>query len=604
MGQYHGGELVCRLRITFEGKLGPKFLSLVGRPFERLLRFERPRGFYIDMLGSGEAPGENLAVLDVAIHVTEGDLARIPDEGPTIVVSNHPFGGIDALILATLLRSVRKDARVVGDPLLERMSVKNVSFILGDPLAADGASQELRRECIEWVRAGGMLAVHPARDLPEINLKYRAVADPKWRESIVGLTREAGAPVLPVFLSGCNEALFHILGLIDYRLRSAVKPQELFNRAHKDLHIRVGTLVPFKKLASFSNDRDASSYLRMRTYILDHRATRETAAAPPTKAAQEEVAPPQDPRLLRREIDALPREQAMAATGELAVMLVHAEQCPHLMQEIGRLREITFREVGEGTGKSLDLDRFDEYYKHLAVWNAEKGELVGAYRLGLTDEILTRFGKGGLYTSTLFRFESEMLRKINPAIELGRSFVRAEYQRNYAPLMLLWKGIGQFVFRNPRYKLLFGPVSINEEYNSTSRQLMMWFLKENNYMRELAELVQARTPAEPTAISGLDAGAPGSLPADIEELSALVSEIEADQKGVPILLRQYLRLGGKLLGCNIDPDFSNVLDALLLVDLTETDPRILFRYMGREDAEKFLACHETPPASPAPSSSS
>ena len=145
-------------------------------------------------------------------------------------------------------------------------------------------------------------------------------------------------------------------------------------------------------------------------------------------------------------------------------------------------------------------------------------------------------------------------------------------------------------------------MSINEKYNSTSRQLMMWFLKENNYMRELAELVKARTPAEPAAISGLDGGVPTGLPADIEELSALVSEIEADQKGVPILLRQYLRLGGKLLGCNIDPDFSNVLDALLLVDLTETDPRILIRYMGKEDAEKFLAYHKKHlggPSSPA-----
>jgi len=595
MGKASADDLVCRLELTFEGKLGPKFLSLVGRPFERLLRFERPRGFYIDT-PTGDARDESLVVLNAALEVSEDDLARIPAGGPVIAVCNHPFGGIEALILGTVLRSVREDVKVVADPLLERMSTNNESFIRADPFERSASSKKLAEECARWVRGGGLLAVHPAADMPDIDLKHRVVADPRWRESVARFIREAAVPVLPIFISGCNEALFHILGLVHYRLSSAVEPVELFNRQRKDLQVRVGSLVPVDKFDSFESDSDLIAYLRMRTYILDGRGSggggaEKAGAQKADRDTFEEIAPPRDPEQVASEVRSIPAEQTLAKTRELVAILAEASQIPNVMHEIGRLREVTFREVGEGTGKSLDLDRFDEYYKHLLVWNVVKGELVGAYRLGLTDEILERFGKDGLYTSTLFEFKSEMLEKINPAVELGRSFVRAEYQRSYAPLMLLWKGIGEFAVRNPDYKLLFGPVSINKGYNSTSRQLMMWFLKENNYMQELAELVQARTPVETEAIRGLDDAAASGLPGSIEELSALVAEIESDQKGVPILLRQYLRLGGKLLGCNIDPEFSNVLDALLLVDLLETDRKILIRYMGREKVEVFLAYH-------------
>ncbi|MFH1730369.1 MAG: lysophospholipid acyltransferase family protein [Planctomycetota bacterium] len=595
MGKVQADDLVCRLELTFKGKLGPKFLSLVGRPFERLLRFERPRGFYIDT-PAGDAREESLVVLNVALEVSEDDLARIPAGGPAVAVCNHPFGGIEALILGTVLRSVREDVKVVAGPLLERMSANNESFIRADPFGRSAPSKKLAEECTRWVGNGGLLAVHPAADVPDIDLKHRVVADPRWRESVARFIREAGAPVLPIFISGCNEALFHIVGLVQYRLSSAVEPGELFNRQRKDLQVRVGSIVPVDKLGSFESDTDLIAYLRMRTYILDGRSSggggsEKAGAQRGDRDTLDEIAPPRDPEQIEREVQSLPPEQTLAETGGLVAILADAPQIPNVMHEIGRLREVTFREVGEGTGKSLDLDRFDEYYKHLLVWNTVKGELVGAYRLGLTDEILARFGKDGLYTSTLFEFKSEMLEKINPAVELGRSFVRAEYQRSYAPLMLLWKGIGEFAVRNPGYKLLFGPVSINKDYNSTSRQLMMWFLKENNYMQGLAELVQARTPVETAAIRGLDGAGAGGLPGSIEEVSALVSEIESDQKGVPILLRQYLRLGGKLLGCNIDPEFSNVLDALLLVDLMETDRKILVRYMGREKAEAFLAYH-------------
>jgi len=588
-----------KLKVSFRGKLGRKLLSLVGRPFVRLLHFDRLRGFYLDVLGDEDEASleKGLAVLNVALEVSDDSLARIPTEGPAIVVANHPFGGIEPLILATVLRSVRDDVRVVGDQLMKRTPHVKDTFILPDPLETSRPARTSRNACIEWVKQGGLLALFPAREVSHIDLKRRSITDPKWRPSAARLIRRTRAPVLPMFFGGYNGVLFQILGLVHYRLSGVVLPRELFSRRRKDIQIRTGSLIPFDKLKAFARDRDMTEYLRMRTYILNtpasgrHGANRARGALESREDQFEEIAPPGDPGQIADEVRSLRPDQTLAEVGKFAVMLARAAEVPNLLGEIGRLREITFREVGEGTGKTRDLDEFDRHYLHLFVWNKKKSELVGAYRLGLTDEILEQFGEKGLYTATLFKFRPGMLQRINPAVEMGRSFVRPEYQRSYAPLMLLWKGVGEFVLRHPRYKLLFGPVSINDEYNSTSRQLMIRFLKQNKYLREMAKLVKAKTPLKKKAFKGWNPKSAGNIPDNVEDLSALISDIEADQKGVPVLLKQYLRLGGRLIGCNIDPDFSNVLDALLLVDLTRTDPKILIRYMGKQRAEEFLAYH-------------
>jgi len=246
--------------------------------------------------------------------------------------------------------------------------------------------------------------------------------------------------------------------------------------------------------------------------------------------------------------------------------------------------------VHEGTGKPIDLDRFDAHYLHLFIWNDRKNEVVGAYRIGQTDYILRYFGQYGLYTSTLFTYKRSLLDQISPALELGRSFVRPEYQRSYSSLLLLWKGISAFVVRNPRYKNLFGPVSINNEYHTISQQLMAASLKLNNDLPDLGKLVKAKRPFPIKPIKGCDLNI-NNLIQDINELSELIADIETENKGIPILLRQYLKLGGKILGFNRDHHFGNVLDGLILVDLTMTRPDLLERYMGRPGAETFLNYH-------------
>jgi putative hemolysin len=292
-------------------------------------------------------------------------------------------------------------------------------------------------------------------------------------------------------------------------------------------------------------------------------------------------------------VEKLLQNNLLLDQGEFSIYQAMKSDSADIVEEIGRLRELTFRSAGEGTGKEKDLDIYDNYYVHVFAWDKDKKNIIGAYRLGLTDRIIENHGLNGLYTHTLFKYKKELFENLKPSIELGRSFVREEYQKNYAPLMLLWKGIGQFVVKNPRYRVLFGPVSINDDYTNFSQDIIKRFLENRHYNTNLARFVKPRIPFKrPFLKRGFDTKAIGRLMHDIDQVSAVVSEFEKDQKGVPILLKQYLKLNGKILGFNVDPDFSRVLDALILVDLSQTDPKILERYMGKENAAGYLSHQE------------
>ena len=283
-------------------------------------------------------------------------------------------------------------------------------------------------------------------------------------------------------------------------LRTAMQPNELFNKNQKKIQIRVDDLIPFERLNAFEQDQDLIEYLRLRTYHLELRSNIREMRVGKTllpiirKENEKTVLPPRSTGLLAEEIYQLPPSQILIESGDHMVIQSEAGQIPNLLSEIGRLREITFRAVGEGTGKPLDLDRFDASYVHIFIWNREKREVVCAYRLGKTDEIMRKHGMRGLYTSTLFHYKQDFFECLGPALELGRSFVRLEYQKSYTPLLLLWKGIARFIVDNPRYKTLFGPVSITREYQALSKQLMINYLKVNRYRTDLAGFIRPRRP--------------------------------------------------------------------------------------------------------------
>jgi putative hemolysin len=541
-----------------------------------------------------------LDYMNVTCKISDQDLARIPKNGKIVVVSNHPFGGIEGIMMGAILRRVRPDVKIMANYFLSVIPEMRDLFLFVDPFGGPKAARAnlaTMKQSIEWIKDGHMFGVFPSGEVSHATWKNRKITDPAWSDTISKIIRKTESPVIPMFFAGHNRFFFQLAGLLHPRFRTALLPRELINKKGQHIEVRVGNVIPWARLKKIETDRELTEYLRHRTYMLENRPSGKTLAESIVEkgihCGVEPVIDAVDPELLLADVESLPVSQLLLESNDMQVWHAAYKQIPHVMREIGRLREITFRATDEGTGKSIDVDEFDEYYQHLFVWNKEKSEIVGAYRLGRTDNIIKRFGKKGLYTTTLFNIKSSFFDEINPALEMGRSFVRIEYQRSFSPLLMLWRGIGHYVAKYPKYKILFGPVSINKEYQSTSRQLMVTFLKIHNYLPDLASKVKARTPFRSKKIKGWHKEHSKRIISSIDEVSDVVSDLEWDDKGVPILLKQYLKMGGKLLGFNVDPNFSDVLDGLILVDVTKTDPKIMERYMPREKLKEFHKLHHT-----------
>lgn len=598
-----GYEREAVLKFPRKDGLGGKLLSAMSRPIELALGFDRFNSRYTALPQAADAlefASMTLRELAVTTRTRPDELARIPESGPVLVVANHPFGGIEGLVLADLLRRRRPDVKIMANYLLGRIPDLAEILILVDPFGhGDAAARNLRplRQSMAWLRSGGLLGVFPAGEVSHWQPGRGGVADPEWSPTIARMIRKAGVPVLPIYFDGGNGPLFHLAGLAHPRLRTALLPRELLNKSGREINLKIGKLITPEKMAEYPTDADLTTFLRLRTYNLKHAATAEkrrffSGFSGLLRKPQQEIAPETDPDGVSAELISLPKGQILAENGGFKVYCAYAAEIPLTLREIGRLREITFRGVGEGTGLPLDLDPFDDYYLHLVLWDDAAGCIAGGYRLGLTDEIRPRFGKKGMYTHTLFKYKKAFLSAIEPGIELGRSFVRPEYQRHPTALPLMWRAIGAFVAVNPRYRHLFGPVSISGAYKTASRRYMVEFLRKSRLHADLARLVKGRTPPKYRGeLSGSPVDQAVSVLNDIDDVSGLIAEIEPNLTGIPILLKHYLKLGGRMLAFNVDKKFCNCVDGLILVDLVQTEKRMLDRYLGREAATAFLAYH-------------
>lgn len=572
-------------------------LAWAARPaVERLLRFPTLNRIYRavrDLGGDSHFADRALEVLGVAYRVREDHLARIPAEGPLIIVANHPFGGVEGLILLSLLRRVRPDVKLLANHLLSMIPDLRDSFLFIDPF---GSRDVVRRNAaavrsaIQWVRDGHTLGTFPAGEVSHLQVRPWTVADPAWHATAARIVQRTGATVVPVFFDGRNSNLFQVLGLIHPRLRTVMLPSEMLRMREGTVDVRVGAPIHRDRHEKCAGAADLTAYLRVRTYLL--KSNGEPPQRAPDDAGMTPIAPLTAAEHIVDEIATLPAHHRLLQHGPYDVYYAKARQIPVTLREIGRLREISFRKVGEGSGKAVDLDEFDRHYLHLFVFDREKATIVGGYRMGRTDVILRWRGLHGLYTSTLFRFKRRLLEQISPALELGRSFVHPDHQRSFTPLLLLWKGIGHYCVRHPRYRNLFGPVSISAEYTTMSKLLLVRFLEQNRFLPDLARLLRPRHPHRLTVPRDFDARAWSTVASDLDEVNQLVADLESDGKPMPVLLRQYLRVSARLLGFNVDPEFGNVLDGLVLVDLTQLEPAIIHRYFSREGAASFLAWHE------------
>ena len=578
-----------RIEIPRTASVARRALLSLARPFlSAILELPTYRALYGQLR---TAPYDSfcaraLHVLGVRVDFVRDQAMDIPQSGPVIVVANHPHGMLDGLVIGEMVRHRRTDFRILTNGLLAAIPELAEICLFVDPFGGrDAAARSCPglRGAVRWLADGHALIVFPAGSVAwQRNSALATPLDSVWQNTVGRLALRSGATVVPAFIAGHNSRWFYRAGRLHGGLRTLLLARELLNHRGRPVTVRVGPPLSLSK--AIPKVGDATKILRE---AVDRLAPSAGAHA---RSAVAEYAP--DAVTLRTEIRSLSSHHRLIASGPYQVYCVQASSIPIALQEIGRLRARSFHAVGEGTGEPIDLDRFDAHYLHLFVWNNETSEIVGAYRIGPTDQILASHGLAGLYTSTLFRYDARLLARLSPALELGRSFVRAEYQRSSNALLLLWKGIAQFVARSERYRVLFGPVSVSNRYSDLSQYLLRAFLMQNFYHRELGELVQAYTPpTEPTSPIGVD-----PTTSDLQDLDRLIARLEGDGKGIPVLLRQYLRLNAKLLGFNVDPAFNDALDALMMVDLAAVDPSILRRYFGTAEAARLMARFAAPRA--------
>jgi putative hemolysin len=597
---FHAEETPPEVLMPVDGFPGVPALA------EKFVPLDKVRDLYRRVRQSPEGFGlQNLlAEMQVKLRVDPADTARIPVSGPVVVVANHPFGMLDGVVLAVLLTRVRPDVKVMTNFLLRDVPELARHCIFVDPFASSRAvpaggidvNRRAVREALAWLQGGGVLAIFPAGEVSHWQFPQAEIADPQWNDTAVRLMRRTGATALPVYFCGCNSVGFQLFGKIHPRLRTAFLLQEFLHQKGRTVEVRLGSEVSGDSVTSIPDDREAIDYLRWRTYLLSRRRRHGTSwpslmHSKISATVQKPLASAEPAELLAQELSQLAAARCLAESGDLAVYLAEADEIPRMLRELGRLREATFRLAGEGTGKSRDLDCFDRYYWHVLLWHKGKRELVGAYRAGNTAEILAEHGVNGLYTSTLFRYDARVFEKLGPALELGRSFIRPEYQRQYAPLLLLWKGIARLLATRAKNPVLFGAVSISNHYSKASREMIYRFFESRMAEDELVGLIEPRRPFRPARLRPWDCRAMCHALRDLEELSQPITDVETDGKGLPILLRQYAKIGGKLLGFNVDSKFSNVLDGLVVVDLRKTEAAVLERYMGREAAIQFRQLH-------------
>jgi putative hemolysin len=522
------------------------------RVLSHLLGLSACERFYaIARADRSAAPFENRALNALHISLDATGVESLPRNGPLLIVANHPHGAVDGLALLSLVKWVRPDVRALANSVLARIPEMHDACFFVDPFGGPGAAERSRaglRAAHLWLRRGGALVMFPSGEVAHgrANGENATRDESPWHSTAGRLAEQTRAAIVPVSIEGCNSRLFYAAGGIHPALRTALLAHELLRLQRSTIRITIHRpLTRARRLAPIATEQPAE------------RIEREIAALPPST----------------RLVDSAPFE----------VYCAEARQIPLVLSEIGRLREITFRAAGEGTGRARDVDAFDDRYLHLFAWDTRTRRLAGAYRLGRADQIVARHGVEGLYTRTLFRFDARLFDRQPAALELGRSFVRQEYQRHSTALFALWKGIGRFVWLHREYRRLFGCVSISSRYSDTSQMLLRAFLEQHHRHDALADLVDATRPPQAGSLPARHTAVPASM-AEIEEL---VREAEHHARGVPVLLRHYVKLNARLLGFNVDPAFGDALDALMMVDLADVDARILRPYFGRDAAALF-----------------
>ena len=526
-----------------------------------------------------------LQIIGITIEFDESELNNFPKKGAFLAIANHPYGGIEGLILLKIMCIVRPDSKLMANFLLKKIPNLSDYFIGVNPFETVENSSSISgiKSTIIQLNSGIPIGIFPAGEVSTYKTKMQKITDRSWHPVVGKLIKRANVPVVPIYFHGNNGLLFNLLSLIHPSLRTAKLPSEIFNKQGHIIKLRIGKPVKPSELPFYDSPIKLLDYLRAKTYALGAGLDNEKKIFNPRtifkiRKKSQEIVAPISVEDLDREIANL-TEFLVCTERNYEVYICSSTAIPTILKEIGRLREVTFREIGEGTNKRTDLDEYDINYNHLFIWDKESKMIVGAYRIGKGAEIFYSMGKRGFYLNELFKIKKQFYPILMKSLELGRSWIRKEYQQKPLPLFLLWKGIVQFLSKNSEYRYLIGPVSISNWFTKLSKSLIVEFIRNNNFDHELSQFVKPRKNFK-VDFSKIDKDLLTEGSKTLKDLDSLISDIEITNMKIPVLLKQYLALNAKIISFNIDPKFSDSLDGFLVLDI-ETIPNEILKKLGK-----------------------
>ncbi|NQY07495.1 MAG: lysophospholipid acyltransferase family protein [Flavobacteriaceae bacterium] len=544
------------------------------------------------------------AILDefkIKFEIPEEDLKRLPKTGAYITISNHPLGGIDGILLLKLLLENRPDYKIIANFLLNRIKPLEPYIMPVNPFED---RKDVRssisgfKNSILHLREGKPLGIFPAGEVSTYR-DGKLVVDKPWEEAAMKLTKKAEVPIVPIYFHAKNSKLFYRLSKISDIFRTAKLPSELLSQKNRTIKVRIGKPISVKDQSEYQDLEGFAQFLRKKTYMLsnayveDSRSIKDAAASSlkKTKKVPKKIITPVSKELLVEEIENLRGYDCrLLESKNYEAFLVSADKIPNMLKEIGRLREITFREVGEGTNEAIDLDKFDRYYHHMFLWDNNTKQLAGAYRMGLGAKIFSAYGIDGFYLQDLFRFEPELHKMMSESIEMGRAFIVKEYQQKPMPLFLLWKGIVHTTLRFPEHKYLIGGVSISNQFSQFSKSLMIEFMKSHYYDPYVAQFIRPKKEFKVQLNDADKDFAFDEAKADLNKFDKLIDEVEPGNLRLPVLIKKYIKQNAKVIAFNVDPLFNNAVDGLMYIkisDLPESTVRPVMEEFQAELEQKM-----------------
>jgi len=519
------------------------------------------------------------AILDefqIKFEIPEEDFKRLPKDGAYITISNHPLGGIDGILLLKLMLEREPNFKIIANFLLHRIDPMKPYIMPVNPFEnhKDAKSSVVGiKETLRHLRDGKPLGMFPAGEVSTYK-DGKLVVDKAWEEGAIKVIRKAQVPVVPIYFHAQNSRLFYFLSKINDTLRTAKLPSELLTQKNRIIRVRVGKPISVGEQNEHLSIEDYTEFLRKKTYMLANPFEKDnpflnTASLKPTKSPKKIVTPANTEKMIAEVTALRTKNLRLLQSKNYEVFFAEAKQIPNILHEIGRLREITFREVGEGTNESIDIDKYDLYYRHLFLWDDDTKQIAGAYRMGLGSHIFPKYGIEGFYLNGLFRFESELHDMMSKSIDMGRAFIIKDYQQRPMPLFLLWRGIIHTTLHYPEHKFLLGGVSISNQFSDFSKSLMIEFMKSHYYDPYIAQYIH---PKKEFKVKLKDADKDfifDEAEADLNKFDKLIDELEPGILRLPVLIKKYIKQNAKLVAFNVDPLFNNAIDGLMYIRISD-----------------------------------